>query len=61
MNMTVGNTFFKKRANQLTTYESGPSRTQVDYIYWLYRLYILGLRLKELFERDQSLRVHHPA
>ena len=35
MNMTVGNTFFKKRANQLATYESGPSRTQVDYIYCL--------------------------
>ena len=31
MNMTVGNTRFKKRAIHLVTYESGPSKTQSDY------------------------------
>ena len=35
MNMTVVSTFFKKWASELTTYESGPSRIQVDYIYCL--------------------------
>ena len=31
MNMAVGNTLFKKRASHLVTYETGPSKTQVDY------------------------------
>ena len=31
MNMTLGNTPFKKRAIHLVTYESGPSKTQIDY------------------------------
>ena len=31
MNMIVGNTFFKKRNTQIVTYESGPSKTPVDY------------------------------
>ena len=30
-NITVGNKLFKKRASHLITYESGPSKTQVDY------------------------------
>ena len=31
MNMTVGNTHFKKSESDLVTYESGPSKTRVDY------------------------------
>ena len=31
MNMIVGNTFFKKRNTQVVAYESGPSKTPVDY------------------------------
>ena len=31
MNMILGNTLFKKRTSHLITYESGPSKTQVDY------------------------------
>ena len=31
MNMAVDNTLFKKRASHLVTYETGPSKTQVDY------------------------------
>ena len=30
--MAVGNTFFKKWASHLVTYESGPSKTQA--IFW---------------------------
>ena len=29
MNLTVGNTLFKKRASYLFTYEFGPSKTQI--------------------------------
>ena len=31
MNMAVGNTFFKKRASHLNTYESGPSKLYVHH------------------------------
>ena len=31
MNMVLGNTLFKKRVSHLVTYESGISKTQVDY------------------------------
>ena len=31
MNMSVDNTLFKKRASHLVTYESGPSKTHIDY------------------------------
>ena len=31
MNMRVGNTLFMKRVSHLVTYESDPSKTQVDY------------------------------
>ena len=29
--MTVGNTLFKRRANHLGTYDTGPLKTQIDY------------------------------
>ena len=36
MNMKIGNTIFKKRSSHLITYESGPSKTEVDY-YFVWR------------------------
>ena len=30
MNLIIGDSIFKKRATHLLTYESGPSKTQVD-------------------------------
>ena len=36
MNMKIGNTIYKKRSSHLITYESGPSKTEVDY-YFVWR------------------------
>ena len=36
MNMKIGNTIFQKRSSHLITYESGPSKTEVDY-YFVWR------------------------
>ena len=47
MNMTPGNTLLKMRATHLVTYESGPSKTNVDHC--------LVRRKQRKFLKDKSL------